>query len=83
MWMRQRRNAKDNLNAQLALLWSNPVLRVGRLLGSLFGRKAAWLSVDGLSADSKEDYPIVPEAVATIYGESKFHIALCSRPRRI
>jgi SAM-dependent methyltransferase len=91
LWALRRREARDNLNKHLLHLWGSPPVRLGRLMDRLLGRRQSWPLIDGLAAPSPADYPIVPEAIATIMGgdltmsagaSSVANVAICRRPRR-
>jgi SAM-dependent methyltransferase len=64
-----------------ALVWSNPLslLAFRKFRGS--GQNRPWKKLAGLAAPSVGDFPIVPAAVASVYGESWFHLAICTQPR--
>lgn len=64
-----------------ALVWSNPLslLAFRKLRGS--GQNRPWKKLAGLAAPGVGDFPIVPAAVASVYGESWFHLAICRQPR--
>jgi SAM-dependent methyltransferase len=64
-----------------ALVWSNPLslLAFRKFRGS--GQNRPWKKLAGLAAPGIGDFPIVPAAVASVYGESWFHLAICRRPR--
>ena len=64
-----------------ALVWSNPIslLAFRKFRGS--GQNRPWKKLAGLAAPGVGDFPIVPAAVASVYGESWFHLAICRQPR--
>lgn len=39
-----------------------------------------WAKLAGLAAPGIADFPIVPAAVAEVYGSPRFHVAVCRRP---
>jgi SAM-dependent methyltransferase len=39
-----------------------------------------WAKLAGLAAPGITDFPIVPAAVADVYGSPRFHVAVCRRP---
>lgn len=49
-----------------------------------FRRKAdrGWARLHGLAAPGLADYPIVPAALATVYGTPRFNLGICRRPVR-
>lgn len=40
-----------------------------------------WKRLEGLAAPALGDYPIVPSAVAAVYGTPMFNVGICRRPR--
>jgi SAM-dependent methyltransferase len=47
-----------------------------------FRRKAdrGWARLQGLAAPGLADFPIVPAALATVYGTPRFNVGICRRP---
>lgn len=47
-----------------------------------FRRKAdrGWARLQGLAAPGLADFPIVPAALATVYGNPRFNVGICRRP---
>ena len=92
LWALRRRQARDNLSQHLSYLWGSPVVRLGRFVDRLLGRSRPWPSIEGISAASPSDYPIVPEEIAGIIGGEPsslaaegswlFNVAICRDPRR-
>jgi SAM-dependent methyltransferase len=66
------------------LLWSNPLLVfLWRKLPGVPKRQRAWKKLAGLAAPTIADYPIVPLAVAPLYGTPWCHFAICSGPNLV
>ena len=75
-----RRKAVQHLADHLTYLWSNPIARMTRAVGSLTGRRRKWLGIEGLATPSLGDYPIVPEAIAGAVGNPHCLYAVCRGP---
>jgi SAM-dependent methyltransferase len=79
----------DTLNDQLSNVLMNPVLRIARKAGEILQLRWNTAAVGplhqllaGLAGPSAADFPIVPENVASIYGQPWCHVAICSMSRR-
>lgn len=67
-----------------ALLWSNPLAMAawrGLPLGKRRRTERPWKRLAGLAAPAPSDYPIVPAALACVYGVTWFHVAICRDPK--
>lgn len=63
------------------LLWTSPLLAtVWRKLPGASGMRRPWKRLAGLAAPTLADYPIVPCALAPLFGASHYHVALCRQP---
>lgn len=63
------------------LVWSSPLLAtVWRKLPTRSGPLRPWKRLAGLAAPAVSDYPIVPLALAPLFGVTHYHVALCRRP---
>jgi SAM-dependent methyltransferase len=77
-----RMAAARALDGHLVYLWGNPVLRLGRLVARLMGRRRVWQPTLGLATPAVGDFPIVSAAVANLVGGPYCHVAVCRRPRQ-
>jgi 2-polyprenyl-3-methyl-5-hydroxy-6-metoxy-1,4-benzoquinol methylase len=77
-----RRQATDNLRQHLKYLWTTPLTRFFRGLGGLMGRTYPWPDIEGLSADTVYDYPILSESAVKAVGRAVSHYAICTDPRK-
>jgi len=65
------------------LLWSNPLLvTLWRKLPWVPKAERPWKKLIGLAAPSVTDYPVLPQATASLFGHSWFHVAICRQPKR-
>lgn len=64
------------------LLWSNPLTVLLWRKWPPGAKKTArgWKKLAGLAAPSPADYPIVAACVASAWGASRFHVAICRHP---
>lgn len=77
--LRQRQQGLDALRE--GLLWANPLLTfLWRKWPFGPKSKRGWKKLAGLAAPSAADFPIVPERIAPLYGESWCHFAICRKP---
>jgi SAM-dependent methyltransferase len=74
-----RRDAVKALRA--GLMASNPLfVWVWRKWPGLRRDERGWTRLAGLAAPSIGDFPIVPAAVADVYGAARFTVAICRQP---
>lgn len=65
------------------LMWSSPALTFfWRKMPLVPKRKRPWKKLAGLAAPTIADYPIVPLALAPIFGTPRYHFAICRQPKR-
>jgi len=76
-----RRQATDNLREHLKYLWTTPLVRFSRTVGRVMGRSYPWPNIEGFSANSVHDYPILSESAVKAVGEAVSHYAICTDPR--
>lgn len=64
------------------LMWSNPLLVfLWRKLPWVPKRQRSWKRLAGLAAPTVADYPILCPAIASLFGRSWCHVAICRRPK--
>ena len=63
------------------LMVSNPLsMWAWRKWPCLRREERSWAALAGLAAPGIADFPIVPAAVAEVYGSAQFTVAICSQP---
>lgn len=72
--------ARAQARETLEFMWWNPAVRLGRLVERVFGRKRT-PELANLLAPTLAEAPIVPSALASVYGTAISHFAICSGPR--
>lgn len=77
-----RKQAMQNVSDHLNYLWGNPVARLLRGAGQIFGHRPHWPDIRALAATSPADFPIVSRVLATDFGQPFCHFAVCREPKR-